>query len=68
MPTSPRSNGYLKAGNFSQLSFGGVGAACLPHIIVDRYSREYFVYSKAIGQMQAAQIQRVLKGRLIFHS
>ena len=39
----------------------GVDTACLAHIIADRHSREYNAYSKAIRQMQAAQICLLLQ-------
>src|SRR5258706_918626 len=48
------------ASQFFAVEFSGVSTVCLAHIVVDRYSRGYNVYSKAIGQMLASQIQVVL--------
>src|SRR5258706_15192328 len=52
--------------HFFAVEFSGVSTVCLAHIVVDRYSRGYNVYSKAIGQMPAARIQGVLDGQKIF--
>jgi hypothetical protein len=58
----------LEGRQFFAAGFSGVGAACLPDIIVEMYSREYNVHFRTIGQGLAASIHRVLKGQPVFRS
>ncbi len=66
--SSPRSNWYVRAGSFSQLSFRGWATIWLAHIIIETYFRECNAYFRTIRQRLAAPIHRVLEWQQVFRS